>query len=214
MTETAALRQPEPEAGHHAEHHDYFGAKLGMWLFLVTEILLFSGLFIAYSYMRSRYPADFHHGGSELNAVIGVANTFILLTSSLTMALGIVAHERGERTRSLLCIAATILLGLAFLINKAFEWTHEILHGLYPRSPHLATLPPGEQVFFGLYYTMTGLHGLHVAVGLGVFAALLVRVARRAIGPDHPVWLENGGLYWHLVDVVWIFLLPLFYLAA
>jgi cytochrome c oxidase subunit 3 len=200
----------------HAEehHHDYFGAKFGMWLFLLTEILLFSGLFLAYSYMRSIHPAEFHHGGSELNAVIGVANTFILLTSSLTMALGILALQRGQARRSLLYVAATILLGLAFLVDKAFEWTAEIHHGLYPKSAHLATLPPGEQVFFGLYYTMTGLHGVHVIAGMALLTIMAVLIARGKLPPERAVLLENSGLYWHLVDVVWIFLLPLFYLAA
>jgi cytochrome c oxidase subunit III len=202
-------------AVHAEEHHrDYFGAKLGMWLFLVTEMLLFSGLFITYSYMRSLYPAEFHHAGSELNAVIGVANTFILLTSSLTMALGIVALQRGETRKALAATCATILLGLVFLIDKAVEWTHEIGRGLYPRSPHLATQPPGEQVFFGLYYTMTGLHGVHVIAGMIVLSIMAVLMARGRIPPDRAVLLENSGLYWHLVDVVWIFLLPLFYLAA
>ncbi len=207
MSQAAALQAEE-------HHHDAFAGKLGMWLFLLTEILLFSGLFIAYSYMRSRYPEEFHHAGSELNAVIGVANTFILLTSSLTMALGIDALERGARRRSLLCVGATILLGLVFLVDKAFEWTAEIHHGLYPGSPHLAAQPPGEQVFFGLYYTMTGLHGLHVMAGMGLLTTMAVLVVRGRITPERPLLLENSGLYWHLVDVVWIFLLPLFYLAA
>jgi cytochrome c oxidase subunit 3 len=198
----------------HAEHRDDFGAKLGMWLFLITEILLFSGLFLGYSWMRARYPEGFHHAGSEMNAVLGVTNTVVLLTSSLTMALGIVALERGERRRSVLLVFATVALGLVFLVNKAFEWTAEIRHGNYPNSHHLATLPQGEQVFFGLYYTMTGLHGLHVLVGVSVLTVMAVKVARGRIGPGRTVMLENGGLYWHLVDVVWIFLLPLFYLAA
>ena len=204
------------EAGtiHAEEHHDYFGAKLGMWLFLLTEILLFSGLFIAYSYMRARYPVDFHHAGSELNAVIGVANTFVLLTSSLTMALAIVAIQRGERGRSLLCLGITMFLGLVFLVDKAIEWTAEFHHGMYPGAHHLAAQPPGEQVFFGLYFTMTGLHGVHVIAGLLVLAIMTVLVARGRIDRDHFIMLENSGLYWHLVDVIWIFLLPLFYLAA
>jgi cytochrome c oxidase subunit 3 len=205
----------EAAAVHAEEHHrDYFGAKLGMWLFLVTEILLFSGLFLAYSYMRSLYPAEFHHAGSELNATIGVANTFILLTSSLTMALGIVCLQRGDTRRALWATCATILLGLAFLIDKAVEWTTEIGHGLYPKSPHLAAQPPGEQVFFGLYYTMTGLHGVHVIAGMGVLTVMAVLLARGKLPPERAILLENSGLYWHLVDVVWIFLLPLFYLAA
>jgi cytochrome c oxidase subunit 3 len=204
------------EAGtiHAEEHHDYFGAKLGMWLFLLTEVLLFSGLFIAYSYMRARYPVDFHHGGGELNAVIGVANTFVLLTSSLTMALAIVAIQHGERRRSLLCLGITMFLGLVFLVDKAIEWTAEFRHGNYPGAHHLAAQPPGEQVFFGLYFTMTGLHGVHVIAGLLVLAIMTVLVARGRINQEHFILLENSGLYWHLVDVIWIFLLPLFYLAA
>ena len=198
----------------HAEHRDDFGAKLGMWLFLITEILLFSGLFLGYSWMRARYPQEFHHAGSEMNAVLGVTNTLVLLTSSLTMVLAIVAIQRGERRRAMLGVAATILLGAVFLVNKAFEWTAEIHHGNYPGSAHLATLPPGEQVFFGLYYTMTGLHGVHVLAGMSVLTVMLVLLQRGRISPDRFVMLENGGLYWHLVDVVWIFLLPLFYLAA
>lgn len=198
----------------HAEHRDDFGARLGMWLFLVTEIILFGGLFISYSYMRSLYPLEFHQAGSELNVVIGVINTLILLTSSLTMVLSLVAIKRGDRLKTQWFLAATILLGAAFLVNKSFEWAAKFHHGLYPNSAHLATLPPGEQIFFGLYFSMTGLHGLHVLVGISVLAWLLFLVWKQKIRQDRHAALENGGLYWHLVDVIWIFLLPLFYLAA
>jgi len=201
-------------ADEHAAHRDDFGAKLGMWLFLVTEMLLFGGLFISYSYMRFKYPAEFHHAGGELNATIGVLNTLVLLTSSLTVVLAIVSLQRGDRKRSLAFLGTTVLLGLIFLVDKGIEWTGEIRHGLYPNSPHLATLPPGEQVFFGLYYSMTGLHGLHVMAGMGVLAWVWFRMARGKVDQHRPVLLENAALYWHLVDVVWIFLLPLFYLAA
>lgn len=194
-------------------HRDDFGSKLGMWLFLVTEIILFGGLFIAYSYMRAKYPHEFHHGGMQLNATLGVTNTFVLLTSSLTMVLAIVAIQKGDVSLSKKLTAATIGLGLVFLVIKGFEWSAKFHHGLYPSSPHMGTLPPGEQVFFGLYFSMTGLHGVHVIAGMAVLAAMLTRVGK-TITPDKYVTLENGGLYWHLVDVVWIFLLPLFYLAA
>jgi cytochrome c oxidase subunit 3 len=195
-------------------HKDYVGSKLGMWLFLVTEILLFGGLFIGYSYMRSIYPAEFHHAGQDLNVPIGVANTIILLTSSLAVVLAIVAMKRGEIGKSKLFLAFTILCGAAFLANKGYEWSLEIRHGIYPNSPVLAGFPHGEQVFFGLYYTMTGLHGLHVIAGMAVLAWVLARVMRGKVTPQDHVLLENGGLYWHLVDVIWIYLLPLFYLAA
>jgi cytochrome c oxidase subunit 3 len=195
-------------------HRDDLGARLGMWLFLVTEIVLFSGLFMSYSYMRSRYPMEFHHAGMELNVKLGVINTLVLLTSSLTVVLSIVAVQRGEKKRAMGFLASTIALGFVFLIIKSFEWAAKFHHGLYPNSAHLGTLPPGEQVFFGLYFTMTGLHGLHVIVGIGVLAVMLWWVATDRIRADRYVHLENSGLYWHLVDVIWIFLLPLFYLAA
>jgi cytochrome c oxidase subunit 3 len=198
----------------HAGHGDHFGAKLGMWLFLVTEVILFGGLFIAYAYMWSRYPHDFHRAAEELSAVMGVSNTLVLLTSSLTMALGVVALQKGDRAKSLLFTGATILLGLAFLVNKGFEWSAKFHHGIWPSSPEVQKLPGGEQVFFGLYFSMTGLHGLHVLAGIGVLAVMWAMVRRASIHAGNPVRLENGGLYWHLVDVVWIFLLPLFYFAA
>jgi cytochrome c oxidase subunit 3 len=195
-------------------HRDDFGSKLGMWLFLVTEMVLFGGLFIAYSYMRHRYPGEFHHGGAELNATLGVINTFVLLTSSLTVVLAIVATQRDEMKKAMTFLATTIGLGGVFLVIKSFEWAAKFHHGLYPSSPHLATLPPGEQVFFGLYFSMTGLHGLHVIAGMGVLAWVLRMMIKNQVRPDRYIHLENGGLYWHLVDVIWIFLLPLFYLAA
>lgn len=195
-------------------HRDDLGSRLGMWLFLVTEMVLFGGLFIGYSYMRHRYPAEFHHGGGELNATLGIINTIVLLTSSLTVVLAIVAVQRAEKKRAMAFLWTTLGLGCTFLVIKAFEWSAKFHHGLYPNAPHLATLPPGEQVFFGLYFTMTGLHGLHVIVGLSVLAVLLRWVATDRIRQDRYIHLENGGLYWHLVDVIWIFLLPLFYLAA
>jgi cytochrome c oxidase subunit III len=195
-------------------HRDDEGAKLGMWLFLVTEIVLFGGLFVAYSYLRYRYPSEFHHGGSEMNVVLGVTNTLVLLTSSLTVALSIVSIQRGDARTTIVLLSATIALAVTFLVIKGIEWAAKFQHGLYPNSAHLATLPPGEQVFFGLYFTMTGLHALHVTVGVGVIAVLARMVAVGSIRRDRYIHLENGGLYWHLVDVIWIFLLPLFYLAA
>jgi cytochrome c oxidase subunit 3 len=195
-------------------HRDDVGSKLGMWLFLVTEMVLFGGLFIAYSYMRHRYPAEFHLGGAELNVTLGVINTLVLLTSSLTVVLSIVAIQRGEKSRVMGFLGMTLGLGFLFLIIKSFEWAAKFHHGLYPNAPHLATLPPGEQVFFGLYFVMTGLHGLHVIAGMAVLTWILRKVAKDEVRQGRYIHLENGGLYWHLVDVIWIFLLPLFYLAA
>lgn len=203
-----------PAAGAHDGHKDHEGAKFGMWLFLFTEILLFGGLFILYSAYRARYPNEFHEAGGHLNAAIGVANTVVLLTSSLTMAVALTALRTGRRRRALASLAGTIALGVVFLLNKYFEWSGEIARGFYPDSPLLAGRPQGEQIFFGLYYSMTGLHGLHVVAGVVLLAVMLALALRNRITAGEYHKLENAGLYWHLVDVIWVFLLPLFYLAA
>jgi len=203
MTGSTAVVHKDPEA-----------AKIGMWLFLATEMLLFGGLFILYATYRGRYTGDFHRGGQELDAVIGVTNTIILLTSSLTMAMSLTALGRGKKALALALIAITVVLGGAFLTNKFFEWSTKIHHGIYPSSPELLSRPRGEVMFFGLYFAMTGLHGLHVLAGAGVLTVMAILVARDRITAADPVLLVNAGLYWHLVDVIWIFLLPLFYLAA
>jgi cytochrome c oxidase subunit III len=193
---------------------DYAGAKLGMWIFLFSEIVLFGGLFLLYSAYRAKYPADFHHSGQELNIIIGVVNTVLLITSSLTMAVSITALQKGNKTLSLSCLAATIVLGIAFLVNKYFEWRGEIGLGMYPNSPELLNHPDGTKMFFGLYYSMTGLHGIHVFAGIILLSFISYFVYRNRITASDHAKLENAGLYWHLVDVIWIFLLPLFYLAA
>lgn len=201
--------------GHAAEaHRDYQGAKIAMWLFLFTEIILFGGLFILYSAYRAEYPHEFHKGGAELDATIGVINTLVLLTSSLSMALSITALQKGQQKLSAWLIGLTVFLGGVFLVNKYFEWMAKFHHGIYPNGPELLQRPAGEGLFFGLYFTMTGLHGLHVVVGMVLLVVMLVMVARQSIHRDDYIKLENAGLYWHLVDVIWIFLLPLFYLAA
>ena len=197
-----------------AAHRDYAGSKIAMWLFLFTEICLFGGLFLLYSAYRARYPHEFHAAGGELDYVIGVINTLVLLTSSLSMALSITATQKGDRRLALLLVGITIALGAVFLVNKGFEWSIKFHHGLYPNGPELLKRTPGEVIFFGLYFTMTGLHGLHVIAGMVLLAIMFVLLARNRIQAGDHGKLENAGLYWHLVDVIWIFLLPLFYLAA
>lgn len=197
----------------HAERHrDDKGAKMGMWLFLLTELLLFTGLFLMYSVYRYLNTADFHRGGLETHTLFGTVNTMVLLTSSLTMVLSIAAIQRGRKWLSVGFLSSTILLGLAFLVIKLFEWSLEIKEGLFPGSAILLSKPNGEILFFGLYYTMTGLHGLHVLAGMIVLIFMLVFILRNKITPTDYVKLENAGLYWHLVDIIWIFLFPLFYL--
>jgi cytochrome c oxidase subunit 3 len=196
------------------EVRDYTGAKLGMWLFILSELLLFGGMFILYAAHRYRTPIDFHHASMELDVILGTLNTAILLTSSLSVAASITAIQRGQRRLSMVLLMATMALGLLFLLNKGFEWGTKINHGIYPNSPLLLARPKGEILFFGLYYVMTGLHGLHVLVGVCVLSVMLILIAKEKITQMRFVPLENSGLYWHLVDIIWIFLYPLFYLIS
>jgi len=196
----------------HAVHKDYAGAKLGMWLFLFTEILLFGGLFLLYGAYLARYSQEFAAAGREMHLGFGTLNTVILITSSLLVAMAVTAMQQGKRTAVRLLLGGTIFSAAVFLVNKYFEWSNEIGRGLYPGSPLFATAPPGKSVFFSLYYVTTGLHGLHVLVGGTLLSVVAVRVGRGTIHAGDYVWLENSALYWHLVDLIWIFIFPLYYL--
>lgn len=195
-------------------HRDDIGARMGMWLFLFTELLLFGGMFILYSVYRYKYPDAFHLAAKDLNTIVGTFNTAILLTSSLTMALSIAAIQRKQKSLSVFFQFITIVLALGFMVNKYFEWTAKFHHGIYPGSDVLLSKPSGEIVFFGLYYVMTGLHGLHVIIGMVLIAVMMRYTSNGIIRSDSYVKLEAAGLYWHLVDIIWIFLFPLFYLIT
>ncbi len=195
-------------------HHDYTGSKLGMWLFLFTEILLFGGLFLLYAVYRSLYAQEFHGAAQGLSTSLGAVNTIILLTSSLTMALSIIALRQEKKNSSMVFQTVTILFGLAFLVNKYFEWSEHIHLGMYPNAPELLARNHGEILFYGLYYVMTGLHGIHVAIGMVVIGVMLWLTAHGGVSGKNFNKLENTGLYWHLVDVIWIYLFPLFYLIT
>lgn len=195
-------------------HKDYAGAKLGMWLFLFTEILLFGGLFLLYAVYLHRYPEEFHQGGLQLSRIFGTANTVVLITSSLTVALAISALQQGRKRLCLWLLAATVTLAGVFMVNKFFEWSAKISHGIYPGSPELAGGAGGVNIFFGLYYVMTGAHGLHVVIGAAILGYCGLRIWQDRVTADDFVVLENSGLYWHLVDLIWIYLFPLFYLIS
>jgi cytochrome c oxidase subunit III len=197
-----------------AVHRDDLGSKIGMWLFIFTEILLFGGLFIVYSVYRFKNPVAFHLGAEELSVKIGVINTVILLISSMTVAMSITAVQTGKRLLATIFLAVTILMALAFLVNKYFEWTGKFAHGIYPGSEILAQMGTGETLFFGLYFAMTGLHAIHIIVGLILLTVMMFKVLNQSVNSDYYVQLENSGLYWHLVDLIWIFLFPLFYLIS
>ena len=196
------------QAGH---RHDS-KAKLGMWLFLATELVLFGGLFLLYAVYLARYPHEFATAGRGMHLIFGTANTAILLTSSLLAAMAVTAIQRDERRPAMVCLGGTILCATVFLGNKYLEWHAEIGMGNYPNSPRLAAGPPGESVFFSLYYLTVGLHGLHVLIGAVLLALVAVRVQQRTLHAGNYALLENSALYWHLVDLVWVFIFPLYYL--
>jgi cytochrome c oxidase subunit 3 len=189
-------------------------AQLGMWVFLGSESLLFAGLFALYAAYRFAYPAEFHAASAHANLVIGTVNTYILLTSSLTMALAIHATRQGHRRRTVALLAATIALGLGFDVLKVIEYAGHLAEGLAPGAYYaFGALPPhGVVLYVTLYYLLTGLHALHVTGGLCVLVWLALRAHRGDFTPRAHIALELGGLYWHLVDLVWIFLWPLLYL--
>ena len=197
-----------------AIHRDDIGSKIGMWLFIFTELLLFGGLFIVYSVYRYKNPVAFHLASEELNVTVGTINTIILLISSMTVAMSISAIQTGKRRMAVILLEITILLALTFMVNKYFEWTGKFGHGIYPGSKQLLELGSGDVLFFGLYFSMTGLHAFHIIIGVIVLAVMLNKINNGIITSDNYVQLENGGLYWHLVDLIWIFLFPLFYLIA
>jgi cytochrome c oxidase subunit 3 len=196
------------------EHRDDLASKTGMWLFLFTEMLLFAGLFVVYSVYRFKNPEAFHLAAKELNVFIGTVNTIILLTSSMTIAMSITAMQKGSKKLSLFLLSVTVLLGIAFLVNKYFEWGTKIHHHIYPGSSIMESWGHGDILFFGLYYFMTGLHALHIIIGLTFIGFIMVFIAKDRVNPGNYVLLENSGLYWHLVDMIWIFLFPLFYLIT
>lgn len=193
---------------------DYQGAKMGMWLFLFTEILLFGGLFLLYATYRLRFPQAFHAGGGTLDVFIGGLNTVVLITSSLTVALSITALRRGSVRLAQGLLAVTVACAGAFMVNKFIEWSAKFSHGLIPGSEHMAALPQGQSIFYGLYFAMTGLHGLHVVIGACLLGFVMLRIRQGRVTADDYVLLENSGLYWHIVDLVWIYLFPLFYLIS
>lgn len=198
----------------HDMHRDDEGAKIGMWLFIFTELLLFAGLFIVYGIYRYLNPVAFHLAAEELSVGIGTFNTIILLASSATMAMASTAIRQRKKGLTLTLLAITLFVAFMFMVNKYFEWKGKIGHGIFPGSEDLKMLGHGDTLFYGLYYFMTGLHALHIIVGFILITIVAVRVNNNTLTADNPVLLDNSGLYWHLVDLIWIFLFPLFYLIS
>lgn len=198
-----------PNSGH---NRDAEASKMGMWLFLFTELLLFGGLFIVYMIYRMLNHDAFLLSSFKLSVPLGTTNTIVLLVSSMTIAMSITAIQKNNRQLSIKLLTATIILSVVFLVIKYFEWSSKIHHGLFPGMDYYNSLPKGESLFFFLYFFMTGLHALHIIIG-AVFIGVVIHKTRNGrITPENFTLTENAGLYWHLVDFIWIYLFPLFYL--
>jgi len=187
-------------------------AQLGMWVFLATEVLFFGGLLFAYLYGRSHWPDGFALAGRHTDVLLGTLNTAVLLTSSFAVALAAAAAECGRRDWVARLLWATAALGLAFLAIKGLEYRNDWREGLVPGRAFSLASTPGAELFFVLYFLTTGLHALHLTVGIGLMASFAVG-ARRGRDWAGPPRLQIAALYWHFVDVVWIFLYPLLYLV-
>jgi cytochrome c oxidase subunit 3 len=213
---------------HHFENLDQQRetATFGMWLFLATEVLIFGALFTCYTTYRLRYPHDFEAASARLNILIGSLNTIVLLSSSLTMALSVHATRVGRRQMQLICLVLTILLGGVFFGFKAVEYYEDYKENLVPGlafEPEEWTKvggaegpvqPQRVQLMLAFYYIMTGLHAAHMIVGMGLLIWLVIEARRGLLTPVRYMPVEIVGLYWHFVDIVWIFLLPLLYLTG
>ena len=199
---------------HVEEHRDDEASKLGMWLFIFTELLLFGGLFLVYSIFRAEYPLAFHASSLELSVTIGAINTIVLLFSSMTIAMALTAIQKNDQKRALIFIGITLFCAAIFLVNKYLEWGHKFEMRLYPGSPLMPFLGRGYLLYFSLYFFMTGLHALHIIIGMTLLVVCYFKVKSKNINSKDYVLLENGALYWHLVDLIWIFLFPLMYLIS
>jgi len=189
-------------------------ATLGMWVFLATEVLFFGGLFAAYLVYRIWYPSTFGEASRQLHLAFGATNTAVLITSSLTMALAVRASATGRRSTLLLFLVLTMILGAAFLGIKSVEYYHKYTEHLIPGPAFRfeGSDPLHAQIFFSLYFALTGLHALHMIIGLGVLTVILIMALRGRFTIAWHTPVEVSGLYWHFVDIVWIFLFPLLYL--
>lgn len=210
--------------GHHVAHHfrnaqhEYESCKEGIWLFMVTEVLMFGGLFVGYAIFHSIYPEMFAEGAKQLDWTKGFINTLVLIMSSLTMALGIYYLQRNNKSKAALNLALTLLCGAIFMVIKYFEYTHKFHMGFFP-GKFLDVAQTGAQhanlgLYFGFYYCMTGLHGTHVLIGMGLISWLLFRTLRGDFDKTYYTPVEGVGIFWHIVDLIWIFLFPLLYLVG
>jgi cytochrome c oxidase subunit 3 len=227
-TSPAATTEHNPALRHHFadEVQQKNSASLGMWLFLVTEIMFFGGMFCAYLIYRLSHFSDFAAASNSLSIKLGAGNTVVLLLSSLTVVLAVNAAQHGKRKLLVFYLVATIVLGLIFLGVKGVEYHDKFVDHHVPgpnfhleehAAGHAEQAPVNQQhaqMFFSLYFVMTGMHAIHMIIGVGLFAGLTVLAWRGHYNENYHTPIENAGLYWHFVDVVWIYLFPLLYLIS
>lgn len=225
MATSSEIRSAERSFQHHfasmVQQRDT--ATFGMWMFLLTEIMFFGGLFTSYLVYRHSYYQAFVEGSQKMNIILGAVNTAVLICSSLSMAMGVRAAQMGHRKLMVVLLLITILFGFGFLGIKGVEyhehWTnHEFpgpnFHFETGDPAHPATDPQHTEIYFGLYWAMTGLHAFHMIIGIGLVTWLVIAGSRGAFSPAYYNPVENVGLYWHFVDLVWIYLFPLLYLIS
>ena len=220
------------ESSHHfnSMEQEHEAGKQGVWIFMVTELMMFGGLFVGYFIYRFKYPEMYTAGGDSLNWVLGALNTLVLLISSFTMAQAVTETMKGENKKALRLVIITTVCAFIFLIVKYFEYTGKIAHGLFPGlnmwNPDMVYIgdhlresisisnidPENLRLFFVLYFAMTGLHGIHILIGVGLMFWIMKRLKNNEFGPKYYTAVEGVGLYWHIVDIIWIFLFPLMYL--
>ncbi len=210
-TRTLALRHQFASAEQQKD-----ASTLGMWIFLVTEIMFFGGMFCMYTVYRSLYATAFGAGSNHLDVTLGAVSTVVLIGSSFTMALAVNSAETGNRRALVTNLIITILLAAGFLVTEMWEWYQLHQEHLMPGSGFRFEGPdPGHvQIFFSMYFSMTGLHASHVLIGIGLLTVTAIRAARGTFPAGYSTPIEIAGLYWHFVDLVWIFLFPLYYLVA
>jgi len=222
------LATSDIEVAEHALQHHFADmdqqretSTFGMWLFLVTEIMFFGGLFCAYLIYRATYYEAFVAGSQTMNIWLGATNTAVLICSSLTMALGVRCAQIDRKKMMIVLLLITMLFGLAFLGIKAIEyhehWTNHQFPGpnfQFEGAEAAGINPQNIQIYFSLYWAMTGLHALHMVIGVGLVLWIVIAGARGRYSPDYYAPVENVGLYWHFVDLVWIYLFPLLYLIS
>ena len=233
MSDQNTAYQPPPvaihPAGHgHAPHHPYLqhhfdnmaqqmeASTLGMWTFLVTEIMFFGGLFMAYLVYRYQSPQGFQEASHHLDIFWGTLNTALLIISSLTMAFAVRAAQTSQKPKTqVMWLVSTMILGAGFLVIKAIEYTDKFTHHIVP-GPHFqweGLYPKPAEQFYSLYFAMTGLHALHMVIGLGIMTVITIMAWKKQFDREYYTPVEVAGLYWHFVDIVWIFLFPLLYLV-